>query len=103
MLTTVLVLIASGLMLGCNSTVEPQAAPGSMRIDAQCEDANSVASDEIMQGEPRTDLRPLGRCFTVDKNSIIWCQGRAVGYWGVDGGEGGMSGAGSFSGDGLVR
>jgi hypothetical protein len=37
------------------------------------------------QAKPTPPLRPLGKGFIVDKNGIIWDQGKAVGIWGVDG------------------
>jgi hypothetical protein len=36
------------------------------------------------QAKPTPPLRPLGNKFMVDKNGIIWDQGKAVGIWGVD-------------------
>jgi hypothetical protein len=40
---------------------------------------------EESQIVPTPPLRPLGSNLMVDKNNIIWDQGRPVGIWGIDG------------------
>ena len=37
------------------------------------------------KAKPMPPLQPIGKGFIVDKNGIIWDQGKAVGIWGVDG------------------
>lgn len=39
------------------------------------------------QAGPQPPLRRLGSMFMVDKNGVIWNQGRPVGIWGVNGSE----------------
>ena len=64
-----------------------------MRLRAAVKEATGIAYGIAVkkkgkagkQAAPTPPLRPLGKGFMVDKNGIIWDQGKAVGIWGVDG------------------